>query len=82
MKNYAIKLVWFTTAFVFIFTGLSQTNVPLPLISSLFILGSLLVPHMVYTVLRDKYNTKKTFKDWYNDYPVKKLEKDETSLAD
>lgn len=71
MKNFAIKLVWFTTAFAFIFTGLCQMNVPLPLISSLFILGSVLVPFMVYKVLHDKYETKKTFKDWYIDFPEK-----------
>ncbi|WP_051385094.1 hypothetical protein [Flavobacterium enshiense] len=71
MKNYAIKLVWFTTIFAFIFAGLCQTNVPLPLISSLFILGSFLVPYMVYTVLTDDYKTDKKFKDWYSDRPEK-----------
>ncbi|HSD14897.1 MAG TPA: hypothetical protein VLB74_09640 [Flavobacterium sp.] len=71
MKNYAIRLVWFTTLFVFIFTGLCQTNALLPLISSLFILGSFLVPYMVYTVLNDDYETDKKFKDWYADNPEK-----------
>lgn len=71
MKNFAVKLVWFTTIYVFVFAGLCQTKIPLPFISSLFIAGSFLIPYMVYTVLRDKYKTKKTFKDWYNDYPVK-----------
>lgn len=81
MKNFAIKLVWFTTMYVFVFAGLCQTNTPLPIISSLFILGSFLIPYMVYTVLSDKYKTTKTFKDWYNDYPVKTLEKDETAFS-
>nr|WP_294935213.1 hypothetical protein [uncultured Flavobacterium sp.] len=80
MKNYAIKLVWLTTIYVFVFAGLCQTNAALPLISSLFVLGSFLIPYMVYTVLRDNYKTSKTFKDWYNDYPVKTLEKEETAV--
>ncbi|ESU29345.1 hypothetical protein FLJC2902T_07420 [Flavobacterium limnosediminis JC2902] len=71
MKNFAIKLVWFTTIFVLVFTGLCQTNVPLPFISSLFILGSALFLYTVYKVLTDKYETTKTFKDWYGDFPEK-----------
>jgi len=71
MKNFTIKLVWFTTVYALIFTGLCQLNAPLPLISSLFILGSFLVLYMVYRVLCDKYETTKTFKDWYGDFPEK-----------
>jgi hypothetical protein len=29
---------------------------------------------MVYTVLTDKYTTKKTFKDWYGDHPMDTLD--------
>lgn len=71
MKNYAIKLVWFATGFVFIFTGLCQTDTPLPVLMSLFLMGSFLIPFMVYKVLRDNYTTFKTFKDWYEDNPIK-----------
>jgi len=81
MKNFVIKLVWFTTVYVFLFAGLCQTKTPLPIISSLFIVGSFLIPYMVYKVLHDNYKTSKTFKDWYNDYPVKTLEKEETALS-
>ncbi|UQD54996.1 hypothetical protein [Flavobacterium sp. K5-23] len=77
MKNYAIKLVWFTTVFVFVFAGLCQTTVILPVIMGLHIIGLFLIPYMVYTVLKDDYTTTKTFKDWYEDNPVKTLDEDE-----
>ncbi|WP_231507373.1 MULTISPECIES: hypothetical protein [unclassified Flavobacterium] len=32
MKNFAIKLVWFTTIYVFVFAGLCQTTIPLPIL--------------------------------------------------
>lgn len=80
MKNFAVNLVWFTTIFLFVFTGLCQTNIPLPLISSLFLSGSILFMYTVYRVLTDKYKTKKTFEDWYQDIPKKKLDKEENSL--
>lgn len=76
MKNFAIKLVWFTTVFVFIFTGLCQVNTPLPVLMILFIIGSFLIPFMVYTVLNDNYTTLKTFKDWYEDNPMETLDEE------
>jgi hypothetical protein len=77
MKNFAIKLVWFTTIYVFVFAGLCKTNVPLPLIMGLHLIGFILIPFMVYTVLRDNYKTTKTFKDWYEDHPMKTLDEEE-----
>lgn len=77
MKNYAIKLVWFATGFVFIFTGLCQTDTPLPVLMSLFLMGSFLIPFMVYKILRDNYTTFKTFKDWYEDNPIKTLDEEQ-----
>ncbi len=77
MKNFAIKLVWFTTVFVFIFAGLCQTNTPLPVMLSLLIIGDFLIPFMVYKVLTDKYETTKTFKDWYEDHPMKTLDEEQ-----
>jgi hypothetical protein len=76
MKNFAIKLVWFTTVFVFIFTGLCQVNTPLPVLMGLFIMGSFLIPSMVYTVLSDNYTALKTFKDWYEDNPMETLDEE------
>ena len=77
MKNFAIKLVWFTTGFVFIFAGLCQTNAPLPVIMGLHIIGLFIIPYMVYTVLKDKHETSKTFKDWYEDHPMKTLDEEQ-----
>ena len=74
MKNFAIQLVWFTTLYVFIFAGLCQFNIPLVVLISLLIFGHLLILFMVYTVLKDKYTTTKTFKDWYEDHPMDTLD--------
>lgn len=76
MKNFAIRLVWFTTVFVFIFAGLCQTNIPLSVLISLFIIGELLITFMVYKVLRDDYKTLKTFKEWYEDSPRETLDEE------
>ena len=69
MKNFAIKLVWFTTLFAVVFAGLSQTTIAISTAIVLFIVGQLLVIYMVYTVLKDDYSTTKTFKNWYEDHP-------------
>ena len=74
MKNFAIKLVWFTTIYVFVFAGICQTNVALPVIMTLYCVGIPLILLMVYTVLTDDYTTTKTFKDWYGDHPMETLE--------
>jgi hypothetical protein len=74
MKNFAIKLVWFTTAYVFIFAGLCQANIALAMLLSLVIFGGLLILFMVYTVLTDPYTTTKKFKDWYGDHPMDTLD--------
>lgn len=77
MKNFAIKLVWFTTIYVFVFAGLCQTTISLPVIMVLYCIGIPLIVLMVYTVLKDDYKTSNTFKDWYGDHPMKTLEGDE-----
>lgn len=74
MKNFAIKLVWFTTLFVFIFAGLCQTNIALPILTTIFLVGQILILFMVYKVLKDTYSNTKTFKEWYNDQPIETLD--------
>ena len=71
MKNFAIKLVWFTTIYVFVFGGLCQTDIDLRMVISLYLLGNLLILFMVYIVLKDHYKSSKRFKDWYGDYSFK-----------
>lgn len=77
MKNFAIKLVWFTTVYVFVFAILNQTNTDLRIIMGLHTIGVFLIPYMVYTILTDNYTTTKTFKDWYEDHPMKTLDEEE-----
>jgi ABC-type sulfate transport system permease component len=72
MKSFAIKLVWFVTIYLLIFTVLSQFNTPHALMYSLFIIGHGLVIFMVYKVLRDAFTTQKTFEDWYQDHSIRR----------
>ncbi|WP_233579294.1 MULTISPECIES: hypothetical protein [unclassified Flavobacterium] len=53
MKNFAIKLVWFTTIYVFVFAGLCQTTIPLPILMIRHCVSIPLILFMVYTVLAD-----------------------------
>jgi hypothetical protein len=76
MKNFAIKLTWFTTIYVFVFAALCQTNIALPVQMTLYCVGIPLILFMVYSVLHDDYKTSKTLKDWYGDYPMKTLKED------
>jgi O-antigen ligase len=60
MKNFAIKLVWFTTAYVlFLSVYVNQYSITSAL--SLVIL-ELLILFMVYAVLTDQYTTTKTLR--------------------
>lgn len=77
MKNFAIKLVWLTTAYVFVFAALNQMNVTIRILLLMHSIGFLLIPFMTYTVLTDNYKTNKTFKDWYEDHTIKTLDEEE-----
>lgn len=77
MKNFAIKLVWFTTIYAFVFAALCQFNISLPVLMTFYCVGIPLILFMVYSVLHDDYKTSKTFKDWYGDYPMETLHEDE-----
>ncbi|MEZ7506663.1 hypothetical protein [Flavobacterium sp. Arc2] len=70
MKNFAIKIVWLTTLYVFIFAALCLLNIPIQVLTILLIIGYFLILFMVYKVLTDKYSATKTFKDWYEDQPM------------
>lgn len=77
MKNFAIKLVCLTTAYVFVFAALNQMNVNIRILLLMHSVGFILIPFMTYTVLTDNYKTNKTFKDWYEDHTIKTLDEDE-----
>lgn len=72
-----MKLVGFTTVYVFVFAALNQTNVDLRIIMSMHFFGVFLIPYMTYCVLTDKYKTNKSFKDWYEDHTMDTLEDDD-----
>lgn len=74
MKNFAMKLLGFTTAYVFVFATLNQTNVNIRILLMMHSIGFILIPLMSYTVLTDNYTTNKTFKDWYEDHPMETLD--------
>ena len=70
MKNSAMFLVLFTTAFLFVLTGLIFAKIGFNWMFVLTVIGQLLVVLMVYKVLRDHYTTNKTFEDFYEDFPI------------
>ncbi len=72
-----MKLLGFTTAYVFVFATLNQTNVNIRILLMMHSIGFILIPLMSYTVLTDNYTTNKTFKDWYEDHPMDTLEDEE-----
>ncbi len=69
-----MKLLGFTTAYVFVFATLNQTNVNIRILLMMHSIGFILIPLMSYTVLTDNYTTNKTFKDWYEDHPMETLD--------
>jgi len=75
MKNYAITLVWLTTACLFAFVVLTQLELSMPMLLSLLFAGQVLVGYTVYKVLTDKFKTNKSFKEWYEDMPKKELDR-------
>ncbi len=77
MKDFAIKLVWFVTVYVFTFAGLCHTSISLSILMNMLLIGIFLILYMVYTVLHDHYTTSKTFKDWYEDHSMKTLNEEE-----
>jgi len=75
MKNFAIKLVWATTAYLVVFTALSSIGIAFPILWGLLLAGQILVVYMVYKVLTDDYRTEKKYSDWYGDMPKEKLDR-------
>lgn len=74
MKSSGIILLGLTTIVLVVVTVLSALNFDFPLIFYLTCLGQFLLILSVYKILTDKYTTTKTFKDWYEDHPLKEWE--------
>lgn len=58
-----------TTLFLFLYTLMPHMGFSYDIIYIFFVIGSLLVPYMVYVVLKDNYKTNKKFNEghWYED---------------
>ena len=75
MKNYAVKLVLFTTAFLIVFVIMSSLGFTFPVLFAMLVTCQILILYTVYKVLTDNFRTTKKFKDWYEDMPKKQLDR-------
>ncbi|MBQ0734776.1 hypothetical protein [Aquimarina celericrescens] len=71
MKISAMPMVFLTSVILLLITIMVVMNVNFGWVFYLTCFGQIMVIIMVYKVLRDKYITHKTFKDFYQDHSVK-----------
>jgi TRAP-type C4-dicarboxylate transport system permease small subunit len=71
MKLRAYTYIGITTFLLFLIVITSAMNFSFGWIFYTSIIGQIAIVFMVYKVLIDRYNTNKTFKDFYEDYPVR-----------
>lgn len=74
MKIPVMTIVAITTVLLILVTMLVSMDVSFGWIFWLTCLGQFMVVVMVYKVIKDDYTTEKTFKDFYEDYPITKDE--------
>lgn len=72
MKLSGIFYLIITTVILVALTVMSYYDLSYSLIFFLTVGGQLIFIVAVYKVLTDKYSTKKTFDDWYEDNPIEK----------
>ncbi len=60
-----------TTLFLVLTTVFATLNFPYAWVFYLTVIGQIFLIIMVYKVLKDNYTTTKTFKDFYEDNPIK-----------
>ena len=75
MKLSAMFYVWVTTILLITITMMAALDLPFNWVFYLTVIGQVLLVYMVYRVLIDNYETSKTFKDFYEDYPVGREER-------
>lgn len=63
--------VGITTLVLFTVTIMAAMDFPFNWVFYATVLGQVMIVYMVYRVLTDDYTTTKTFKDLYEDYPIK-----------
>jgi lipopolysaccharide/colanic/teichoic acid biosynthesis glycosyltransferase len=72
MKNNGITYLIITSLLLVVITSMVYFNINFPVIFYLTVIGQILLIYTVYKVLTDSYKTRKTFDDWYEDYPDSK----------
>lgn len=70
MKNLGIPSLIATTLVLITLVIFSSLDFPYPWVFFLTVFGQVLLVFAVYKVLRDDYETDKTFADFYEDYPI------------
>jgi len=70
MKTSAMFWVGTTTIVLLTVTIMAAMNFPFNWVFYVTVLGQVMIVYMVYKVLTDNYTTDKTFKDFYEDYPI------------
>ncbi len=70
MKSSAMFWVVITTLVLIMVTIMSAMNFPFNWVFYITVLGQIMIVFMVYKVLTDTYTTKKTFEDFYEDFPI------------
>jgi len=70
MKIPVMTFVAITTVLLILVTMLVSMGVSFGWIFWLTCLGQFMVVVMVYKVIKDDYTTEKTFKDFYEDFPI------------
>jgi TRAP-type C4-dicarboxylate transport system permease small subunit len=71
MKTSAMFWVGTTTIVLLTVTIMAAMNFPFNWVFYITVLGQVMIVYMVYRVLTDTYSTNKTFKDFYEDFPIK-----------
>lgn len=71
--NTVRNIVLGITLFLFIYSLMPFAGFSYEIMYLFFVIGSLLIPYMVYVVLKDNYKTNKEFNkgDWYEDIDKK-----------
>lgn len=70
IKISAMALVGITTLLLLTLVIMVSMNLPFNWVFYMTVLGQIFVVVMVYKVLKDDYETDKTFEDFYEDYDV------------
>ena len=74
MKSSPFPYIAITTLLLITITIMSAMDFPFNWVFYLTVLGQIFLVIMVYKVLRDDYDTDKTFEHFYEDNPIEPIE--------